>query len=249
MVSGPEMACIIEEFQASTDKVGTATDSRYHEESNPVQVALGQDVQSLTDIIEQMGNPFTENSSDLIILDTRDIADTAIIERVCQIEKLGTDRYELYVQECRVEKTKNINRSIKRNKLAFFYCPPGKELSKSQQRLSSLKNDCSLFSRLCVAFQKRDGDMKKIFWENQGYLPLISDNDKLMTGNKADLRGVLEALVSSHDAGSSPTVDAFNLDGAAMVNMPPPGNARTFFYCWTTPPTHPTPPPQKKPEK
>ena len=42
-----------------------------------------------------MGNPFTENSSDLIILDTREIADPAITERVRQIEKLGTDRYEL----------------------------------------------------------------------------------------------------------------------------------------------------------
>ena len=52
-----------------------------------------------------MGNPFTENSSDLIVLDTRDIADPAIIERVCQIEKLGTDRYELFIQERLVEKT------------------------------------------------------------------------------------------------------------------------------------------------
>ena len=95
MVSGIEMARIIEEFQASTDKVGMATDTRGHEESNPIQVSFAQDVRSLTDVIEQMGNPFTENSSDLIILDTRDIANPAIIERVRQIEKLGTDRYEL----------------------------------------------------------------------------------------------------------------------------------------------------------
>ena len=67
-------------------------------------------------MIKQMGNPFTENSSDMIILDTRGIADPAIIERVRQIEKLGTDRYELYVQECLVEKTKNINEPTERNK-------------------------------------------------------------------------------------------------------------------------------------
>ena len=30
IVSGPEMARIIEELQASTDKVGTATDTRHH---------------------------------------------------------------------------------------------------------------------------------------------------------------------------------------------------------------------------
>ena len=100
VVSGPEMAHIIDEFQAPTDKVGKAltigtTDPRHHEESNAVQVSFAQDAQSLTDIIEQMGNPFTENSSDLIILDNSDIADQAIIECVCQIEKLGTDQYEL----------------------------------------------------------------------------------------------------------------------------------------------------------
>ena len=44
MVSGPVMAHIIEEFQASTDNIDTATDTRHHEESNPVQVSFDQDV-------------------------------------------------------------------------------------------------------------------------------------------------------------------------------------------------------------
>ena len=57
-----------------------------------------------------------------------------------------------------MEKTKNINEPDKRNKLALFRCPPVKEHSKSQQQLSSLKNDCSIFSRLYVASQIRDGE-------------------------------------------------------------------------------------------
>ena len=82
-----------------------------------------------------MGNPFTENSSDLIVLDTRNIAGPAIIERVRQIEKLGTDRYELYIKERLVEKTKHINEPIKRNKLVLFHCPPVKEHSVSTPAL------------------------------------------------------------------------------------------------------------------
>ena len=71
--------------------------------------------------------------------------------------------------------------------------------------------------------------MEKFFeHENQSYPPSISYNGKLMTGNKADLLGLLEALVSSHDTGSHPTVEAVILDGAAIVNMLRPGNARTF---------------------
>ena len=85
----------------------------------------------------------------------------------------------------------------------------------------------------------------EIFFENEthGYSPSISDNGKLKTGNKADLLGLLEALVSSHDTGSSPTVDAIALEGAAIVNMLPPGNARTFSD-YADPP-----PPQKKKKK
>ena len=162
MVSGPEMTCIIEEFQACTVKVGTPTDTRHHEESNPVQVSFSQDVQPITDIIVQMGNPFTENSSDLIILDTRGIADPAIVERVNQTEKLGKIGMS-FMSRNAWWKRKNINNPIKRNKLALFSCPNVNEHSKSQQQLSSLKNYCSLFSRSYIASQIRDGDMKKFF--------------------------------------------------------------------------------------
>ena len=83
--------------------------------------------------------------------------------------------------------------------------------------------------------------MKKFFEnENQGYSPLLSDNSKLKTGNKADHLGLLEALVSSHETGSSPTVDTITLEGAAIVKMLLPGN---FLTMLVRPPPHP---PEKK---
>ena len=61
--------------------------------------------------------------------------------------------------------------------------------------------------------------MKKFFWEwKPGYSTSVSDNGKLKTGNKADLLGLLEALVSSPDTGSNPTVDAITHEEAAIVN-------------------------------
>ena len=44
------------------------------------------------------------------------------------------------------------------------------------------------------------------------------------------------AVISSHDTGSSPTVDVITLEGAAIVNMLPPGNARTFSDYADPPP-------------
>ena len=153
------MSRIIEEFQASTDKVSTATDTRHHEESNPVQVSFAQNVPSLTDI-EQMGNSFTENSSDLIILDTRDIVDPAIIERVRQIEKLGT--VWAVCPETPGGRQRILTSQLKETNLPYFAALLLKNtvsLISSSPRLRMTV----LYFLTCtlIAFQIRDGAMKK----------------------------------------------------------------------------------------
>lgn len=47
-------------------------DVRHHEEAKHEQKAFKRDVNSLAITLEEMGNPFTENSSDLLVLDSRD---------------------------------------------------------------------------------------------------------------------------------------------------------------------------------
>ena len=65
MVSGPETARLIGEFEAATETRRTHN-LRHHEESKHVQLAFARDVKSLANTIEEMINPFTENSSDLL---------------------------------------------------------------------------------------------------------------------------------------------------------------------------------------
>ena len=43
-----------------------------------------------------MGNPFRESSGDLLVLDSRNIADSAIADTVFLIERLGLDQYKTY---------------------------------------------------------------------------------------------------------------------------------------------------------
>ena len=89
MVSGPEMARV-GEFEASTEK-RKETDTRHHEQTTHAQMAFARDVKALTGAIEDMGNPFCEKSSvDLLVLDTRDLADAAVIDTLNQIEALCT---------------------------------------------------------------------------------------------------------------------------------------------------------------
>ena len=153
MVSGPEMARVIGEFDSFTEK-RKKSDTRHHEQTKHAQMSFAQDVKALAGAIEDMGNPFGEKGSDLLILDTRDLADTAVIDSLNHIEKLGQDQYNTYVSERLVSQTKPITDPIQRNNLPLFSRPPVREKSRSQQQLSSLKSDCTLFSRLYIASKK-----------------------------------------------------------------------------------------------
>ena len=74
--------------------------------------------------MEEMSNPFCENSNvDLLVLDSRDLAESTVVDTVNKIEKLGKDQYDTYVSERLVNRTKNIKDSIKRNNLPLFSRP------------------------------------------------------------------------------------------------------------------------------
>ena len=181
-------------------------------------------MRSLTYAIEEMGNPFTEYSSDLLVLNSRDVVDIAVAETVGQILKIGLEQYESYVEKRLVNQTMPITDPIKRNNLHLFSRPPCREKSTKDLQISSLKNDCSLFSRLRVASQIRHGDLDKFFQhENQAYLPSLSNMGKLRTGNKSDLMPCLENLAPVKVCLSTPRAQVSILDGAGIVNMLRPG--------------------------
>ena len=217
-VSGPEMARLIREFEVSTMK-RKKTDFRHHEQTKRVQMIFGRDITSLTDVIEEMGNPFAENSKDLLVLDSRDLADPAVIDTLRQIKSLGQEQYDTYVNERLVNQTKPITDPINRNNLLLFSRQPEREKSRAQLQWSSLNNDCSLFSRLYIASQIRSGDLDQFFQhENQAYPLALSQMGKLRTGTKSDLVGCLEDLVPTQDLSPTPVVQVILLDGAAIVN-------------------------------
>ena len=70
MVAGPEIARVVKEFE-STFEVTKPCDKRHHEQMPSVQKAFSKDVQALISVLEEMGNPFTEDSTELIVLDTK----------------------------------------------------------------------------------------------------------------------------------------------------------------------------------
>ena len=130
-----------------------------------------------------------------------------------------------YVSERLVSQMVPITEPIKGNGLCQFSRPPVRKKSSKQLQLSSLKDNCSLFSRLYIASQIWNGDLDEFFkHENQAYPSALSWMGMLRTGMKSDLLQCLQELSPV----TSPTIEVTILDGAAIVSMLRPGTAKTF---------------------
>lgn len=98
-----------------------------------------------------MGNPFEEDSQDLVILDTKDIADPAAVETMMNAKRIGQEQFEAFTRECLLDRTKSVDDPIPRNKLKVFSTSTSRRQSKGQQKLASVKNDRELFARTLAA--------------------------------------------------------------------------------------------------
>ena len=168
-----------------------------------------------------------EESGDILVLDTRDIADPAVVTTVRGIEKKGHDQYDSFVTDRLVERTSPVSDTTSKNSMPLFNRPSKSTPSKALQMITFLKSDCALFSRLYIACQTRDGDFDNFFkHENHAYQPSLSHLGNLRFGTKADLTDCLEKLCTSK--GEAPVIDVIILNGAAIINMLKPVGAKTF---------------------
>ena len=230
MVAGPELVRITAEFEASIDKFNEQSLevlSCHRDQTKSTQVTFAQHVKSLVEVIEEMGNPFLEESKDLLKLDTRDIMDIAVVNSIFQAEKTGIEQYQAFTADRLQTRITSLSEPIRKNKLPLFSRPLPRTKSKSSLQVSTLKSDVSLFSRLFIACQSRDGDLDEFFrHENQQFPPSLSNFGKLRHGTKADLLSCLKNY--SKSAPLQPDAEVAILDGAVVVNFLQPLAAKTF---------------------
>ena len=116
-------------------------------------MTFGKQVQELVDVMEEIGNPFLEETTDFLRLDTRDIVDSTLTASLRQAETMCQEQYQTFMTDPLVEQTTPISKPIKKNKFSLFSRPFQREKSKTSLQVSSLKIDCSLLSGLYIACQ------------------------------------------------------------------------------------------------
>ena len=140
MVAGPEVATVIEEYQDANQYCRRQTaDTHHHDQTPSVQASFVRDLCFLIGVIEEIGNSFEEESQDLAMLDSKDIASTAAVETVT----IGQEQFEAFTRECLWDKRQ--------------WTTPYLVTSKGQQQVTSAKDDSELFARLPVHWLPDEG--------------------------------------------------------------------------------------------
>ena len=144
-----------------------------------------------------------------------------------EARKRGKDQYDIFKVEMLVTATKSIHDVIKKNKLPLFRQKNTIATKKLQEKISSLKQDCNLYASLYVKCQARESDLDDFFsHENHSYPPALSVYGKIRHSAKLD---TIKLLAQSGSEGKEePIVSGVVLDGAAIVQMTPACQSKTF---------------------
>eukprot|EP00794_Sanderia_malayensis_P010361 gene10361-11438_t len=166
-----------------------------------------------------------DECKELLVLNTRDCADDSVVKTVREIESLGKEQYQKYQKTVFESGDKGIHAPITKNKLNLFSTRKSKPSSQGKQ-LADLRNNVSLFARLYIANQKRDGDPEVFFsHENQLHPPSLSDHGILRACKKSDLISCLD--MTKYDS-FDVEFDCKIFDGPALVHFLKPTTVANF---------------------
>ena len=104
-------------------------------------------VQSFTVALQDKGNPFLEESNDLLDLYTKYIMES-VAGTVRKVETIGQEQYSKFVDERLSKCVTPVSDPLPKNKLPLFSHPAVKAPSKGMLQLQSMKSDCNLFAQI-----------------------------------------------------------------------------------------------------
>ena len=160
----------------------------HHEQNPSTQRRFHKNVQDAVDTFRDAGNPFLEDSADLLRVESNTIMSSDVVNSVKTAKLSGQAQYQTFVEERLRANTLSIYDRIQRNNLPLFKSCAKKGKSKEKQKLSSAMSDVQLFSRLFISCQVRGSDLDAFFdRENHPWPPALADGNEMRHTNKSEL--------------------------------------------------------------
>ena len=149
------------------------------------QKTFKQQALSLVQTINDLGNPFLNETEELLTLDKHNVLDASVVSKVHKAETRGKDEYNNHRKLVLVDRTSSMHETIKKNSLRLFRSPTPKIQTTHAEQITILKNDVDIFSRLYIATQHREVDMGTFFkHENHPYPHSLSDKGNTSAGKE-----------------------------------------------------------------
>ena len=117
-----------------TDEPGLVSDTHHHEDNPAAQATFLRHAESLVSSILEMGNPFMDPSGDLLVLDTRVVANCTIVESAQTIEKIWQQKCDSFYHDRLIARTKHLSDTITKAKLSLFHGHVHTDKSRQQNR-------------------------------------------------------------------------------------------------------------------
>ena len=175
--------------------------------------------------MKEMGNPFQEETADLLTLDTKIIATPDSGNMVTTHYKTGQSRFKAFIGGLDKGDKCSFYYPIKKKTLDFFQHKPEQAPGDLKQKI--LKDDCRLFLKLFISCQSRECDLLEYFHhDNQSFPAALSDGGKLHSCQKSQLASILKTTIGTAD--TRPEASAIIVDGSALINTLPPRASKTF---------------------
>ena len=158
VIAGPEQAQLIVEFERQYLREIQET-HLHHEEGPSAQKTFKQQVLAFIEAVNDLGNSFLDDSSELLALDTQNVIDESVIETVRTVESLGKEQYNQYYESVIQKCERSIHGTISKNNLPLFKRPKPKAKSKQAKAVAMLKDDVALFFRLYIVARNRECEL------------------------------------------------------------------------------------------
>ena len=157
MIAGPEWARITMKYN-DNHVIKKNDTARQPEQITSMQKMVLSHVKNVNAVMEKLGNPFADASTDLYSLETKQIMSERVVEAVLSAEDMGKMQYQKFVVN-RISSTANaFNDTIHKNNLPLLNSVFAKK-SDTTSKVSNLQNDVELFARTYIPCQSREGDM------------------------------------------------------------------------------------------
>ena len=184
---------------------------------------------ALVDAFEQLGNPFMEDSGDLLDLDQSLIMPPDVVDNVRKVKDIGLQRYKAFVDKRIMSQDEAFTEPIPHIKLKLFKASLSQPHQKSE--VAVIKDQQTKVIKILLAAHSGRNISESVFsHESSTHPPSLTRKGHMHHGNKSE---ILDCIVPKDLDNRRPVTTAAVLDGAVLIQMLRPRSSVTIGDYFT----------------